>query len=261
MSIINEIMEKKRQRLKEAQELVPLRDVRKKAEQAEEPRDFGAAIGREEGAPLRLIAELKKASPSKGLIRPDFDPAAIAHVYAGKVDAVSVLTEEDYFQGGLDLIGLVRAACPQPVLRKDFIFDEYQVYEARAAGADAILLIAMALPGSQAEELMELANELEMDVLFEVHEFEDLERALEMEAPIIGVNNRDLRTLEVDLEHTLEIMREVPGGVTVVSESGISTREDVIRLEEAEVDAMLVGTAFMLEDDIAGAIDRLRGNA
>lgn len=255
-------MEQKKVRLAEAKERTPLSELIKRAEQAssqEEPRDFAAAITRADGAPLRLIAEIKKASPSMGLIRANFQPEEIAEVYAQRADAMSVLTEEDYFQGNLDFIGQARAVSPLPTLRKDFIFEEYQVFEARSAGADAILLIAMALEGSQAPDLIALADELGMDVLFEVHEFDELDRAMELETPIIGVNNRDLRSMEIDLENTIEIMREVPSGVTIVSESGISSHDDVLRLEAAGVDAMLVGTAFMREHDIGAAIDRLRG--
>ena len=259
MSIIDEIIESKRKRLASAKELTPLNEIRQRAQQAQEPRDFMSAITRKKGRGLRLIAELKQASPSKGLIRADFQPEEIAQLFATRAEAMSVLTEEDYFEGSLDLIGRTKAVSPLPALRKDFIFDDYQVYEARAAGADAILLIAMALEDSQASELMGLADELSMDVLFEIHEFEELERALELEATIIGINNRDLRNMETDLSHTLEIMREVPSGIIMVSESGISTHDDVLRLEDAGVDAMLVGTAIMREDDIAGAIDRLRG--
>ncbi len=256
-----EIVEKKKASLAEAMERTPLQEVRKRAEQADGPRDFRAAITRQEGQPLRLIAELKKASPSLGLIRADFVPEEIAEIYAAHADAMSVLTEEDYFQGSLDFIGSVKAVSPLPALRKDFIFDEYQVYEARAAGADAILLIDMVLSGAQAADLIELAGELEMDVLYEVHEYEELDRALEMEAPIVGINNRDLRSMEMDLENTLHMMREIPSGITVVSESGISTHDDVKRLEDAGVDAMLVGTALMREEDIAAAIARLRGTS
>ncbi len=254
-----EIVEKKKARLAEAREHTPLNELRRRAEQADRPRDFRASITREDGQPLRLIAELKKASPSRGLIRANFVPESIAEVYAAHADAMSVLTEEDYFQGSLDFIGRAKSVSPLPALRKDFIFDEYQVYEARAAGADAILLIDMVLSGSQAADLMELAGELEMDVLYEVHEYEELERALEIEAPIVGINNRDLRSMETDLENTLHMMREIPSGVTVVSESGISTHDHVKMLEDAGVDAMLVGTALMREEDIASAIGRLRG--
>ncbi len=259
MSIIMEIMEKKKVRLAEARELISFQELRRRAEQADEPRGFREAITRKEGQPLRLIAELKKASPSGGLIRANFVPESIAEVYATHADAMSVLTEEDYFQGSLDFIGRAKSVSPLPALRKDFIFDEYQVYEARAAGADAILLIDMALSGSQAADLMELAGELGMDVLFEVHEFDELEHALEIEASIIGINNRDLRSLETDLVNTFHMMREMPSGITVVSESGISTHDHVSRLADAGVDAMLVGTALMREEDIASAIGRLRG--
>jgi indole-3-glycerol phosphate synthase len=240
-------------------EETPFKEIRKWAEAAAEPRDFKAAIKRNEGERLRLIAELKKASPSNGLIRAEFILEEIAEVYGEYADAMSVLTEEDYFQGSLDYISRAKAVSPTPALRKDFIFDEYQVYEARAAGADAILLIAMALDNSQAEGLMAIAHDLDMAVLFEVHEFEELDRALELESSIIGINNRDLRSMETDLNHTIEIMKEVPGNIIVVSESGISEHKDVLILEEAGVDAMLVGTAFMREDDIRAAIRHLRG--
>ena len=261
MSILNEIISQKKVRLVEAKANAPLPEVRQRAEAMDDARDFAAAISRGEGEGLRLIAELKKASPSKGLIRPDFDPAEIADIYASHADAMSVLTEEDHFQGALGYISVAKSASPLPALRKDFIIEDYQVFEARAAGADAILLIAKIMDQSLAGDLMALAHELGMGVLFEVHEFEEMDMALELDSTIIGVNNRDLSNLEVDLGHTIEIMREVPLGVTVVSESGISTHDDVRRLEDAGVDAMLVGTALMLADDIAGAIMRLRGRA
>jgi indole-3-glycerol phosphate synthase len=258
MSIITKIIDKKRLRLKALKAKEPLPAIRKRAEDKENPRDFKAAITREEGDSLKLIAELKKASPSKGLIRADFDPRAIATIYGQKADAMSVLTEEDFFQGNLQFVEQAKDVAPCPALRKDFIFDEYQIYEARAAGADAILLIEMALDGAQAVEYLALARELGMAVLFEAHDGHELERALKAGADILGVNNRDLRTLEISLETTFALRGEVPKGVTMVSESGISTRADVLRLEEAGVDAMLVGTSIMRESDIAAKIDSLR---
>lgn len=261
MNLIKRIIEQRRVRLIEAQSSVSINEVRRRAESMERGADFQSAITRTSlDQPLRLIAELKKASPSKGLIREDFDPEAIASIYDRKADAISVLTEEDFFQGSLENIWRVKSVSSRPILRKDFIIDEYQIYEARAAGASALLLIGMALERHQLEEYLALSEELGMDVLYEVHEFDELETALELKADIIGINNRDLRTLQTDLAITFEMMREIPRGVTVVSESGISSYDDVQRLQDAEVDAMLVGTSLMKEQDIAAAIDRLRNN-
>ena len=225
----------------------------------EKPRDFRAAIKRGDRH-IRLIAEVKKASPSKGVIRKDFDPVGIARIYEDKaVDAISVLTEEDFFSGDLGYIPQIRKAVTRPVLRKDFIFEEYQIYESRASGADAVLLIAAMLDTAQAGDYLELARELGLSVLFEVHSFEELEKALSLKADIIGINNRDLKTLSMDLNATFLLKKEIPSDRVVVSESGIKTRDDVTRLDERGVDAMLIGTTLMESRDIGKKIDELRG--
>lgn len=261
MGVIETIIEKKRLRLDALRSKEPLEAVRARAEGAGATLDFEGSVTRKEGQGIRLIAELKKASPSKGLIRADFDPAAMAGVYDTRAQAISVLTEEDFFGGSLEYLSLARASSSLPLLRKDFIFDEYQIYEARAAGADAILLIAMALDDAEAGEYMALARELGLGVLFEVHDMKELERALKLGAPIIGINNRDLGTLEISLDTTFRLKAEVPPGHLVVSESGIGTREDVLRLEEAGIDAMLIGTTFMKSPDVGAKVDELLGKA
>ncbi len=259
MSILDKIAEKKRERLSISKSRVPLRDLKGRIQDIEEPRDFRTAIKRGDRH-IRLIAEIKKASPSKGVIRKDFDPVGIARIYEDKaVDAVSVLTEEDFFSGDLGYIPEVKNTVSRPVLRKDFILDEYQIYESRANGADAVLLIAALLDPAQAGDYLGLARELGLSVLFEVHGFEELEKALRLGADIIGINNRDLKTLSVDLRTTFLLMKEVPSDRVVVSESGIRAREDVMRLDEKGVDAMLIGTTLMESQDIGKKIDELRG--
>jgi len=259
MSVLNKIVELKKERIAYAKSLTPLGALKNAIKDIPEPRGFVKSIKRD-NTPIRLIAEIKKASPSKGLIRPDFSPAAIASVYeTKKVNAVSVLTEEDFFQGRLEFLEEVKKIVSCPVLRKDFIFDEYQIYEARAKAADAILLIAAILALKQAEEYLHLARELGLSVLFEVHDFAELETALRIYVPVIGINNRNLKTLAIDLNTTFELKKEIPKDHAVVSESGIKTRDDVLRLEEAGIDAMLIGTSLMESQDIARKIDNLRG--
>ncbi|MEC4686086.1 MAG: indole-3-glycerol phosphate synthase TrpC [Nitrospirota bacterium] len=258
MSILDGIIEKKRARLDACKVKTPLVEIRARALDAPAPRGFSSAIRRPKGEKLRLIAEIKKASPSKGLIREDFDPAGIAAVYEESgASAISVLTEEDFFQGSIDYMPIVKESAGLPVLRKDFIFDEYQVYEARANGADAILLIAAMLGRSQAEELFHLAGELGLSVLFEVHHWKELDTALLIDVPVIGINNRDLRTLEINLNTTVELLKDIPEGKTVVSESGIERREDVDFLSKTRVDALLIGTAFMKAEDIGKKVREL----
>jgi indole-3-glycerol phosphate synthase len=260
MSVLDTIVKRRRQRIAESKARTPLGDLKDRISETEQPRDFAGAVRRRTGEGIRLIAELKKASPSKGLIRADFNPAAIARAYAARANALSVLTEEDFFQGHLAFIQTAKDAAPGiPALRKDFIVDEYQIYEARANGADAVLLIDAILDLSQAEEYLHLASELDLAVLYEVHDRHELEHALKLEAPIIGINNRNLKTLEINLGTTLELKKEIPTGHTVVGESGISNHEDAVRLEEAGTDAMLVGTLLMGKPDIAAALDALLG--
>lgn len=265
MTVLDEIVRVRRLRLAAEKSAVPLSELKSLVGDMPAALDFEKAVKRNEpdgrNVGLRLIAELKKASPSRGLIRADFDPGAIASIYRERASAISVLTERDFFQGANEFIGTVKKAAPgKPVLRKDFLFDQYQLYESRALGADAVLLIARLLERGQAGELLHLGRELGMGVLFEVHDFEDLEKALRVNAAVIGVNNRDLATLKTDLGRTLEIKREIPDK-TVVSESGIETRADMCRLASAGVDAVLVGTAFMRASDIRAKIEELMGGS
>ena len=210
---------------------------------------------------IRLIAEVKKASPSKGVIRADFDPVEIARIYQEHGAAcLSVLTDGPFFQGSLDNLRRVRVAVDLPVLRKDFIIDSYQVIEARAAGADAVLLIAECLDDESLARLHGEILELGMAPLVELHEPANLARVLQIGARLIGINNRDLRTFRTDLEHTLRLRRQIPSDRVVVGESGIRTRSDVLRLEAAGVQAMLVGETLLARPDIAEAVDELLGN-
>jgi indole-3-glycerol phosphate synthase len=259
MTILETIVEKKRERLSSAKYRTSLTELKSLAGDIEPARDFYGAIKRRTSG-IRIIAEIKRASPSKGLIRASFDHRAIASLYEEKkVNAVSVITEEDFFGGRLDFLSDVRKATTRPVLRKDFIFDEYQIYEARAHGADAFLLIAGILDIGQAAEYLALAQELGMAVLFEVHDHAELEKALTVNAPVIGVNNRNLGTLTVDLATSLTLKKEIPKDRIVVSESGIQTREDVLKVESAGIDAILVGTCLMESPDIGAKLDQLTG--
>lgn len=257
MSILDGIVEKKRERLKHVRSKKPLSEIRAIISGLDSPRDFKGAIKRDKG--IKLIAEIKKASPSKGIIRAEFDPAKIASLYEDKgVDAISVITEEDFFLGSIDYINIVKEKVSRPVLRKDFIFDEYQVYESRAYGADAILLIGAILDRVQAEEYLHMARELGLSVLFEIHSYDDLEKALRINADIIGINNRDLRTLQVDINRTFLLKKEIPSDKVTVSESGIKNRDDVLRLNIVGIDAILVGTSLMESEDIGKRIEELR---
>jgi len=258
VTVLQQIISRKRERLNQVKGKIFLGQFKARITGLESPRDFRSAVKKEEK--IRLIAEIKRASPSRGIIRRDFDLKKIAGIYEeNDVDVVSVLTEEDFFLGDLNHVPSVRQIVSRPVLRKDFIFDEYQIYESRAYGADAILLIASLLERTQAEEYLHLSLELGLSVLFEVHDLWELEQALRIGADIIGINNRNLKTLKVDLSTTFKLKREIPSGKIVVSESGITTREDVVRLQGAGVDAMLLGTAFMESKDIRGKIEELMG--
>ena len=228
-------------------ERIPLRVLGERAEAQAAPRGFAAALqSRIAAGRPAVIAELKKASPSKGVLREDFDPDAIARDFAaGGAAALSVLTDEAFFRGSDRHLVEARAASGLPVLRKDFVVDAYQVYEARALGADCILLIVAALGDAQLNELAGLAVHLGMDVLVEVHDAEELERAAHLEPLPLGINNRDLRTFETTLDTTLGLLERIPVGRTVITESGIHTRADVARLRDAGVHGFLVGEAFM----------------
>jgi indole-3-glycerol phosphate synthase len=260
MSILDAIVEKKRERIEEAKSRAPIGELKIRINDLSAgTRDFASAVKRPKGEGIRLIAEMQKASPSKGPIREDFVPAEIASAYAGRAHAISVLTEEDFFLGSLGHLKEARGAAPLPVLRKDFIVDEYQLYESRAARADAILLIEAILDKKQAGEYLDIARELGLGVLFEVRDEWGLEIALDIGAPVIGINNRDLKTFKIDLDTTLDLMEAIHTERTVVSESGIEQRADVLRLAEAGVDAILVGTAFMEATDIEAKIKELMG--
>ena len=238
---------------------MPETRLRERLAHAPAVRDFLAALSRP--GPIRLIAEVKKASPSKGVIRADFDPVAIARTYQDHGAAcLSVLTDEPYFQGSLDHLRRVREAVELPVLRKDFVIDPYQVFEARAAGADAVLLIAECLDDDALARLHEAVAGLGMTPLVELYEPENLPRVLGIGARLIGINNRNLRTFQVDLEHTIRLRREIPRDRVVVGESGIRTRDDAVRLQQAGVHAMLVGESLMASPDIGAAVDRLLGH-
>jgi len=216
---------------------------------AQEPaRDFRGALARPNA--VNIIAEVKKASPSKGVIRPDFDPVAIARSYADNgAQAVSVLTEEHFFQGHIDYLSMIRREIDIAVLRKDFIVDPYQVYEARAAGADAFLLIAAVLNAEQLRALIRLGSSLGMHALVEVHTAAELEIAVNAESNIIGINNRNLNTFETDIETTLRLRPLIPSGIVTVSESGIATPEDIRRLRSCGIDAFLIGESLMRASD------------
>jgi len=255
-TVLDKIVAAKRREIAAARERIPEAELRRRADQSPPPRDFFAALAKP--GPIRLIAEVKKASPSAGVIRSDFDPVGIAQIYAEHgASCLSVLTDEPYFQGRLEHLEQVCSAVALPVLRKDFILDSFQLLEARAAGADAVLLIAECLDDCQLRKLHNETIELGMTPLVELYEPENLERVLEAGATLIGVNNRDLRTFHVDLEHTLRLRKRVPDHCVMVSESGVKTREDVERLEAAGVDAILVGESLMREPDIGAAVRRL----
>ena len=257
--ILEEIIEHKRAETHALKTVRPLAEVRRDAENAAPTRPFSDRIVADRPA---VIAEIKKASPSEGVIRPQFDPRAIASGYAAAgASCLSVLTDQRFFQGDDAHLVAARAACALPVLRKDFIVDEYQVYETRALGADCLLLIAAALEASQLVELNRLAVEIGLDVLIEVHDRAELEQALALEPCVVGINNRDLATFTTSLETTLNLLDDVPDEVSVVTESGIHTPGDVCRMRDAGVHAFLVGTAFMRAVDPGAALQRLFGHS
>lgn len=259
--ILRRIIETKRTELLAAQIEVPLTKLEGLARAGAPARDFVAAIRSKvaTGRPA-VIAEVKRASPSKGMLRADFDPAAIAISYeAGGAACLSVLTDREYFKGAPEYLIAARAACSLPALRKDFIIDPYQVLEARAMGADCVLLIAAVLDSGAMRELEALAQGLGMAVLVEVHDAAELERALALGTPLIGVNNRDLRSFATRLETTLDLLPRIPEGRIVITESGIRAAQDVAMMRAAGVGAFLVGEAFMRAADPGTALQQLFG--
>jgi indole-3-glycerol phosphate synthase len=257
--ILTRILASKAKEVAAARAAKPLAALRDEARAAPPVRDFAGALRRRIAAgAAAVIAEIKKASPSRGVLRPIFDPAAIAGRYeAGGATCLSVLTDREYFQGAPEHLVAARAACSLPVLRKDFVLDEYQVVEARALGADCILLIVAALDDARLAALETSARGLGMDVLAEVHDVAELDRALHLTASLIGINNRNLRTFDVALETTLDLLPRIPSERLVVTESGILAPADVARMRGAGVDAFLVGEAFMRAADPGAALRAL----
>jgi indole-3-glycerol phosphate synthase len=260
--ILNKIIAVKRQEIEEAINRKPLAAMRKDAESRVLTRDFvGALRAKIAAGQAAVIAEIKKASPSKGVLRADFIPADIAQSYAEFGAAcLSVLTDQQFFQGSIDFLKQARASCSLPVLRKDFIIDAYQVYESRVMGADCILLIAACLDDAQMKSFEALAFSLDMAVLVEVHDGAELERALKLKTPLIGINNRNLNSFEVSLDTTLGLVGQLPAERLLISESGITTVDDVQRLRRAKVNAFLVGEAFMRADEPGEALQQLFGD-
>ncbi len=257
--ILNKILATKREEVAAAKAKKSLDQIREEAYNQPDPRDFvGSILAKVDAGKPAVIAEIKKASPSKGVIRENFNPAEIAKSYEkGGAACLSVLTDKDYFQGSPEYLKQARAACSLPVLRKDFMIDPYQVYEARAMGADCILLIVAALELAQMRELEETAHDLGMAVLVEVHDGEELELALQLETPLIGINNRNLRTFDVTLDTTLGLLKQLPEDRFVVTESGIFTPEDVALMMNNNVHAFLVGEAFMRQPDPGAELERV----
>ena len=266
-SVLDEILQTKREEVAARKEKTSVDALKQTIAALGRPRNFFQAVSQQGKKPLNLIAEVKKASPSAGVIRADFDPVAIAFQYeAGGADALSVLTDEKYFQGDLKFIQQIREVVKLPVLRKDFIIDPYQVYESRAGGADAILLIAEALQVNELIDLQILATELNMTCLIEVHDMDNLIRVRDRvigfphrSYSLLGINNRDLRTFKVDLGNTLRMAELVEDRQVLVSESGIDTYDDIKKLAEAGVQAVLVGESLMRSEDIAAKIKQMFG--
>jgi len=241
-----------------AKRKVPLSEIKKRMGDRESPRSFSKVLA--EGTNLKLIAEVKQASPSQGILRDPFDPTEIARIYESEgAAALSVLTEERFFRGSLEHLKTVRKTVKIPLLRKDFVIDEYQVYEARASDADAILLIAAILDDIRLVDFQSLASDLGMAALVEIHTKEEQDRALAGGARIVGINNRDLETFKTDLDTTFRLIRDVPDDRIVISESGIAERNDIERLRDARVDAVLIGESFMKSPDIPAKIRSLFG--
>ena len=267
-NILDAILETKRKEVADLHARTDLDQLRASAAEAPRAKNFFTAVTRRSPRGINLIAEIKRASPSAGVIREDFDPPALARQYlAGGADAISVLTDEQYFKGSLDYLRAVREAVDLPIIRKDFIIDPYQVYQARAAGADAVLLIAAALAPGKLADLMILTAELKMTALVEVHDADELMQVRSMIGfphagySVLGINNRDLTSFTVDIRTTTRLKSLAIEGTPIVSESGIKTADDVEQLRRAGVNAILVGETLMRSDDIPAAIEELMGPA
>ncbi len=255
-TILDSIIENKIIEVRESKKSLPLDSILGRIEQTEAPRDFYRAINPD--GSLKIIAEIKHASPSKGVFRDDFDPVRFACSYRdGGASALSVLTDEKFFKGSLSYLTEVRRAVDIPLLRKDFIIDPYQVYESRLYGADAILLIVAALGQDALVELLELAHSLDMNAIVEIHDGGELDRALDAGSRIIGINNRDLRTFEVDLGVSATLSKKIPEGIISVAESGIGSSEDIKRLRDEGVHVFLIGETFMREPDPGAELRKL----
>ncbi|PHS73161.1 MAG: indole-3-glycerol-phosphate synthase [Cycloclasticus sp.] len=257
--VLKKILARKQEEIAERSASVSIADLKRQIETASPVRGFIGAIQQKlEAGQSAVIAEVKKASPSKGLLRENFIPADIARSYqAGGAACLSVLTDKDFFQGSEAYLKQARSACELPVIRKDFIVDSYQVYEARAMGADCILLIVAALDDEVLSGLYELANDLGMDVLVEVHDAEELQRALKLNLLLVGINNRNLRTFETSLQTTVNLLPDIPDNVVVVSESGLHKTGDIALLRKHNVNTFLIGEAFMRCDDPGEALKSL----
>ncbi|RYY23821.1 MAG: indole-3-glycerol phosphate synthase TrpC [Sphingomonadales bacterium] len=260
-TILDTILETKRSEVAERRTRISLADLQGMALSQTPPRGFKAALDAKVAAGgFGLIAEIKKASPSKGLIREDFDPATHAKAYeAGGAACLSVLTDAEYFQGHEDFLIAARAACKLPVIRKEFMIDPWQAFESRAIGADAILIIVSALEDAQMAEIEDAAMGLGMNVLVEVHDADELERALNLKSRLIGVNNRNLKTFEVDLQKTYELVGSAPRDCTFVAESGLTSRADLDAMAEHDIHCFLIGEALMRQPDVEAATRAMIG--
>ena len=258
-TILEKIIATKRKEIAQSKDALRADQLRAAIKDAPEPRNFHASLAAAEG--VALIAEIKKASPSAGVLRDDFDPEQIAEIYCGHgATCLSVLTDQKYFQGSLEYLSMVRNKVDVPILRKDFILDEYQIIEARVVGADAVLLIAECLNDCELRSLFNATIDLGMTPLVEIYEKSNLERVLDIGATLIGINNRNLHDFTINLDHVLQLRKEIPDECLVVGESGIRTRSDVLRLQAGKIDAILVGETFMRSTDVGVAVDRLLGN-